>query len=95
MRFRTGWQPSGNAMWTLGRHTVSFGASYSYTQLNTIDQRTGKGTIATADLSAMAAGIGDAGKRIDFYVTIIPAGQCQPVLPREPAGTLMCRTSSR
>ncbi len=33
--------PSGNAIWMLGKHTVSFGASYTYTQLNTIDKRTG------------------------------------------------------
>jgi len=29
--------PSGNAIWLIGRHTLSFGASYTYTQLNTID----------------------------------------------------------
>ena len=31
--FQNRWQPSANAIWTLGRHTVSFGADYSYTQL--------------------------------------------------------------
>ena len=29
----------------LGKHTVSFGVNYSYTQLNTIDKRTGSGTV--------------------------------------------------
>ena len=38
--FQNRWQPSGNAIWTLGKHTVTFGTNYSYTQLNTIDKRT-------------------------------------------------------
>jgi len=48
--------PSGNAIWLLGHHTVSFGATYTYTQLNTIDKRTGTGTVATDDLSQMLQG---------------------------------------
>ncbi len=40
----------------LGKHTVSFGATYSYTQLNTIDKRTGTGTIATDDFSQFVQG---------------------------------------
>ncbi len=63
-------QPSGNAVWTLGKHTLSFGASYSYTQLNTIDKRTGAGTIATDDLSAFAQGYVTPGSSsTGFYVT--------------------------
>jgi hypothetical protein len=50
-------QPSANAIWTLGKHSVGFGTSYSYSQLNTIDHRTGTGTIATADLSQFAQGL--------------------------------------
>jgi hypothetical protein len=62
--------PSADAVWTLGRHTVSFGTSYSYTQLNTIDHRTGTGTIATSDLSAMAQGFVTPGSgSTGFYVT--------------------------
>ena len=68
--FQNRWQPSGNAVWTLGKHTVSFGASYSYTQLNTIDKRTGTGTIATDDLSAFAQGFVTPGSSATgFYVT--------------------------
>ena len=48
--------PSGNAIWMLGKHTLSFGANYTYTQLNTIDKRTGTGTIATDDFSQMMQG---------------------------------------
>jgi hypothetical protein len=63
-------EPSANAVWTLGRHTVSFGASYSYTQLNTIDKRTGTGTVASSDLSAMAQGFVSPGSSATlFYVT--------------------------
>ena len=63
-------EPSADAVWTLGRHTVSFGASYSYTQLNTIDKRTGQGTIATSDFSAMAQGFVTTGNAdTGFYVT--------------------------
>ena len=68
--FQNRWQPSGNAIWSLGRHTVSFGTSYSYTQLNTEDKRTGTGTIATDDLSAFAQGFVASGSSATaFYVT--------------------------
>jgi hypothetical protein len=62
--------PSGNAIWTLGKHTVSFGASYTYTQLNTVDKRTGTGTVATDDLSQMLQGqVLPGSSSSGFYVT--------------------------
>jgi Carboxypeptidase regulatory-like domain/TonB dependent receptor len=62
--------PSGNAIWTLGKHTVQFGANYSYTQLNTIDKRTGTGTIATDDFSQFAQGFVTPGSSATgFYVS--------------------------
>ena len=62
--------PSGAAIWTLGKHTLGFGASYTYTQLNTIDKRTGMGTIATDDLSEMMQGYVVPGSSASgFYVT--------------------------
>jgi Carboxypeptidase regulatory-like domain len=68
--FQNRWQPAGNAIWTLGKHTVSFGTSYSYTQLNTIDKRTGNGTVATDDLSAYAQGYVTPGSSsTSFYVS--------------------------
>ncbi len=68
--FQNRLQPSGNAIWTLGKHTVSFGTSYNYTQLNTIDKRTGNGTIATDDLSAFAQGYVTPGSSAtQFYVS--------------------------
>jgi Carboxypeptidase regulatory-like domain/TonB dependent receptor len=68
--FQNRFMPSGNAIWTLGRHTVTFGATYSYTQLNTIDHRTNMGTVATDDLSAYAQGlVTPGGSSTGFYVT--------------------------
>ena len=46
--------PSGTAIWAKGRHSVSFGGSYSYTQLNTIDHRTGTGNLDTPDFVTLA-----------------------------------------
>ncbi len=48
--------PSAQAVWALGKHTVSFGGSYSYTQLNTRDRRTDKGMISTADFNNFSQG---------------------------------------
>jgi hypothetical protein len=63
-------QPSGNAIWTLGKHSIGFGGSYSYTQLNTIDKRTGTGTITSDDLSQYAQGlVTPGGASTGFYVT--------------------------
>ncbi len=62
--------PSGNAIWLIGRHTLSFGASYTYTQLNTIDKRTGTGTVATDDFSQMVQGFVTPGSSATgFYVS--------------------------
>jgi hypothetical protein len=73
--FQNRLQPSGNAIWTLGKHTVSFGVSYEYTQLNTIDHRTNTGTVATDDLSAFAQGLVTPGNSsTGFYVTSFLSG---------------------
>jgi hypothetical protein len=48
--------PSANAIWMKGRHTVTFGGSYAYTQLNTRDDRTNQGMISTADFSQFLQG---------------------------------------
>ena len=67
--------PSANAVWALGRHTVQFGGSYGYTQLDTIDKRTGTGTVATDDLSAYAQGyVTPGGSSTAFYVSTFLRG---------------------
>ena len=47
-------QPSASAILTKGKHAVTFGGSYSYTQLNVRDERTGKGIVASPDLATFA-----------------------------------------
>ena len=54
--FQNRLQPSGNAIWQRGKHGIGFGGSYSYTQLNTIDRRTGTGSVASADLGQFMQG---------------------------------------
>ena len=78
--------PSGNAIWMLGKHTLSFGASYTYTQLNTIDKRTGNGHHCDRRLQPDGAGLRKPrqfGNRLLRH--LVPARQCQPLLPRQPA----------
>jgi hypothetical protein len=60
--------PSANAIWTKGKHTFTFGASYAYTQLNTRDERTNSGIIGTADFSQFLQGLVSP-YTVDGYVT--------------------------
>jgi hypothetical protein len=59
--------PSANAIWSHGKHTVTFGGSYAYTQLNTRDDRTNQGIISTADFSQFLQGFVDTND--DFTTT--------------------------
>jgi hypothetical protein len=80
--------PSGAAIWTLGKHTVSFGASYTYTQLNTIDKRTGTGTVATDDFSQMVQGFVSPGSSATgFYVTSFLQGNANRYYRANQLGT--------
>ena len=54
--FQNRFNPSANAIWTLGKHTITFGGSYSYTQLNTEDDRNQLGTIAASDFTNFMVG---------------------------------------
>jgi hypothetical protein len=47
-------QPSANAILTKGRHSLTFGGSYAYTQLDIRDLRTGKGIVASPDFATFA-----------------------------------------
>ena len=55
--FQNRFMPSANAIWTLGKHTLTFGGNFAYTQLNARDQRTDKGTIGFADFSQFVQGL--------------------------------------
>jgi len=68
--FQNRYSPSANAIWMLGKHSVSFGAMYSYTQLNTIDKRTGEGTVTADDFSQFLQGyVSPGSSATEFYVT--------------------------
>ena len=54
--FQNRFMPSANAIWLWGKHTLTFGGTFSYTQLDTRDLRPGTGTIGTADLSQFLQG---------------------------------------
>ncbi len=52
--FQNRFMPSANVIWTKGKHSVTFGGNYAYTQLNVRDLRTGKGNVSTPDFSTYA-----------------------------------------
>ncbi len=66
--FQNRFNPSANAIWTLGRHTLTFGGSFAYTQMNTKDQRDQMGMIAAQDFSTFMQG-----QLIDDYLYNITA----------------------
>jgi hypothetical protein len=86
--FQSRLAPRGDAIWILGKHTVSFGASYTYTQLNTIDKRTGTGTIASDDFSQFAQGFVTPGNSATgFYVTSFLQGNANRYYRANQLGT--------
>ncbi len=70
--FQNRFNPSANAIWTLGRHTVTFGGSFSYTQLDTIDNRNTFGTIAAYDFADLVGGT--LTPNYYYNVTSLPVG---------------------
>jgi len=82
--------PSGNAIWMLGKNTVSFGASYTYTQLDTIDKRTGMGTVATDDFSQFAQGLVTPGSSsTGYYVSSFLQGNANRYYRSNQLGTYL------
>jgi Carboxypeptidase regulatory-like domain len=55
--FQNRFMPSANAIWIKGRHTITFGGTWSHTQLNARDDRTNKGMIGFADFSQFVQGM--------------------------------------
>jgi hypothetical protein len=66
--FQNRFNPSANAIWTLGRHTVTFGGSFGYTQMNTRDRRDQLGMISAQDFASFMQG-----QLIDNYLYNITA----------------------
>ncbi|MGB7549466.1 MAG: TonB-dependent receptor [Terracidiphilus sp.] len=88
--FQNRFAPSGSAIWMLGKHTVSFGANYTYTQLNTIDKRTGTGTVATDDFSQMLQGYVTPGSSATgFYVSSFLQGDASRYYRANQLGTYL------
>jgi hypothetical protein len=54
--FQNRFNPSANAIWTLGKHTITFGGSFAYTQMNTKDLRNQMGTITAQDFTNFMLG---------------------------------------
>ncbi len=54
--FQNRFNPSANAIWTLGRHTITFGGSFAYTQMNTRDRRDQIGMITAQDFTNFMLG---------------------------------------
>ncbi|NYF80317.1 carboxypeptidase regulatory-like domain-containing protein [Granulicella arctica] len=85
--FQNRLMPSTNAIWTLGRHTLTFGGSYAYTQLNTRDRRNNMGQIATADFAQFLQGqvtVND-----DFTTTSILLGNANRYYRANQVGTYL------
>ncbi|MGD0758313.1 MAG: TonB-dependent receptor, partial [Candidatus Sulfotelmatobacter sp.] len=54
--FQNRWMPSANAIWSHGKHTLTFGGSFSYTQLNARDERTNTGMIGFTNFDQFLTG---------------------------------------
>jgi hypothetical protein len=71
--FQNRLMPSANAIWTLGKHTVAVGGSWSHTQLNPRDRRPGTaGTTSSADFGQFVQGLVTAND--DFNTTTFLQG---------------------
>jgi len=55
--FQNRFNPSANVIWTLGRHTITFGGSFAYTQMNTRDRRDQLGMITAQDFTTFMQGL--------------------------------------
>jgi hypothetical protein len=70
--FQNRFNPSANAIWTLGKHTITFGGSFSYTQLDTRNRRNEIGMIASPDFTSFM--VGDLAANYDFNITALDVG---------------------
>ncbi len=66
--FQNRWMPSANAIWNRGKHTITFGGSFSYTQLNARDDRTNTGMIGFLNFADFLTGT-PIGYTADGFIT--------------------------
>ena len=92
--FQNRWMPSANATWNQGKHTITFGGSFSYTQLNARDERTNTGMIGFAEFRRFPQGLAHHLYSANGFITTdFPARRRQPLLSlqsnrRVPAGQI-------
>ena len=91
--FQNRWMPSANAIWNHGKHTITFGGSFSYTQLNARDRRTNTGIDRLHQFRQFPHGHSHHLYREWIHCHDILAGRCQPLLPLEGKRRYTCRTS--
>ena len=88
--FQNRWMPSGNAIWTLGKHTLAFGGSWSHTQLNPARPAARHGGHhIVGGLRAVCAGPGHRQRRLQHHHLF--ARQRRPLLPHQPDRPLCTR----
>jgi Carboxypeptidase regulatory-like domain len=54
--FQNRWNPSTNIFYTVGKHSFTFGTTYSYTQLNIRNNRGGVGILDTSNFTTLLTG---------------------------------------
>jgi hypothetical protein len=57
--FQNRWEPSTTVIFTFGKHTLSYGARFAYTQLNVVNRRQNTGLITFDSFEALAEGTVD------------------------------------
>jgi Carboxypeptidase regulatory-like domain len=72
--FQNRWMPSANAIWSHGKHTLTFGGSFSYTQLNARDERTNTGMIGFTNFEQFLIGSPITYTADDFITTTFLQG---------------------
>jgi hypothetical protein len=55
--FQNRWMPSADAVWNHGKHTINFGGSFSYTQLDARDRRTNTGVLGFPTFANFVEGL--------------------------------------
>ena len=85
--FQNRLNPSANAIWTLGKHSLTFGGSYAYTQLDTRDDRTNKGIIESVDLYEFVQGL--VSPYANFYPTAFLHGDANRYYRAPQAGAYL------
>jgi Carboxypeptidase regulatory-like domain len=61
--FQNRWAPSSNAIWSLGRHSITVGTNYGYTQLNVRNNRTETASLAFTEFDTFLTGTEETGTK--------------------------------